>query len=65
MCDSVRVSVIASGFDKRGARPAAAFAGFSTERERGTSAAAALETTMPELEVPGDALEIPSFLREE
>ena len=45
--------------------PAAAFAGFSTERERGTSAAAALETTMSELDVPGDALEIPSFLREE
>ena len=65
MGDSVRVTVIATGFDKRGARPAAAFAGFSTERERGTSAAAALETTMPELEVPGDALEIPSFLREE
>src|SRR5690349_16066772 len=61
----VQVTVIATGFDKRGARPAAAFAGFSTERERGTSAAAALETTMPELEVPGDALEIPSFLREE
>ena len=31
----------------------------------GTSAAAALETTMSELDVPGDALEIPSFLREE
>jgi cell division protein FtsZ len=42
MGDSVRVTVIATGFDKRGARPAAAFAGFSTERERGTSAAAAL-----------------------
>jgi hypothetical protein len=38
MGDSVRVTVIATGFDKRGARPAAAFAGFSTERERGTSA---------------------------
>ena len=35
--DQVRVTVIATGFDKRGARPAAAFAGFSTERERGTS----------------------------
>ena len=53
MGDQVRVTVIATGFDRRGARPAAAFAGFSTERERGTSAAAALEGSRPELDVPG------------
>ena len=48
MGDQVRVTVIATGFDRRGARPAAAFAGFSTERERGTSAAAALEGSRPD-----------------
>ena len=68
MGDEVRVTVVATGFDQRGARPAAAFAGSSFRSERrepSTSAAEALESTLPSIDLPGDSLEIPSFLRED
>ena len=62
----VRVTVIATGFDKRGD---AAGGGIRRRSPRSGSAAhprrPPWRTTMPELDVPGDALEIPSFLREE
>ena len=66
MGDEVRVTVIATGFDR--ARRAA---GCGIRRLLARSGSAARprrppwRPTMPELDVPGDALEIPSFLREE
>jgi cell division protein FtsZ len=58
--DQVRVTVIATGFD-RGARsrPAAAFATAGGERS------SSVETNPREFEVPREALEIPSFLRDQ
>ena len=65
--DQVRVTVIATGFDKRSSeRPAAAFAAGGAKREGGflrRPKPEAAETG--EFEMPPDALEIPSFLRDE
>src|SRR6266581_3154215 len=65
--DQVRVTVIATGFDRRSSeRPVAAFASGGKQREGGF-----LRRPKPdqaetgELEIAPDALEIPSFLREE
>src|SRR6266487_2002767 len=65
--DQVRVTVIATGFDRRSSeRPVAAFAAGGKQREGGF-----LRRPKPdqaetgEFEVAPDALEIPSFLREE
>jgi cell division protein FtsZ len=65
MGDQVRVTVIATGFDRRAAeRPAAAFATAARRRTEGDE-----ERPPPEreatFELPPDALEIPSFLREQ
>jgi cell division protein FtsZ len=64
--DQVRVTVIATGFDRgRSARAVMPFAtGARTEQPR-REAAAAEETSPGEFELPREALEIPSFLREE
>jgi cell division GTPase FtsZ len=60
MGDQVRVTVIATGFDKSSrSRPAAAFAAGTRETPRKLEDAGA-----GEFEVPKEALEIPSFLRE-
>jgi cell division protein FtsZ len=63
MGDQVRVTVIATGFDRRGAqqRPAAAFASSFSRPEQ----PAADPASTHEFELPGEALEIPSFLRDE
>ncbi len=67
MGEQVRVTVIATGFDRAtGARPAAAFAlGSNRQSEQRPAARRPSETGTGELELPSDALEIPSFLREE
>jgi len=65
LADQVRVTVIATGFDRRAAasqRPAAAFASsFGTRDEPEHQP----EPTVPSFDMPNEALEIPSFLREE
>src|SRR2546421_11136632 len=59
--DQVRVTVIATGFDRgTRSRPAAAFATGTTERQRRVE-----ESDSTEFEVPREALEIPSFLRDQ
>ncbi|HYX87571.1 MAG TPA: cell division protein FtsZ [Gaiellales bacterium] len=67
--DQVRVTVIATGFDRRaGERPVAVFAAGGKQREGGflrRPRPAADQAETGEFEVPPDALEIPSFLREE
>ena len=61
MGDQVRVTVIATGFDRgTRARPAAAFATGSTDRPRRVE-----ESESGEFELPREALEIPSFLRDQ
>src|SRR5438874_4563441 len=66
MGDQVRVTVIATGFDRRAGlqqRPAAAFAsGFGRQEpaQRGSE-----PSQTPEFQVPDEALEMPSFLRDE
>ena len=58
--DNVRVTVIATGFEKGASRPASAVArGGRSERERGRPA------LTEGFDVPGDVLEIPSFLRDD
>jgi cell division GTPase FtsZ len=60
MGDQVRVTVIATGFDRGSrARPAAAFATGTTDRPK------LEETDAGDFEVPREALEIPSFLRDQ
>jgi cell division protein FtsZ len=60
MGDQVRVTVIATGFDRgTRSRPAAAFATGSTDRPRRE------ESEPAEFELPREALEIPSFLRDQ
>ena len=60
MGDQVRVTVIATGFDRGSrARPAAAFATSTTDRPK------LEETDAGDFEVPREALEIPSFLRDQ
>jgi cell division protein FtsZ len=60
--DQVRVTVIATGFDRSSrSRPAAAFAGANRDRQRPRLE----DTSTGEFELPREALEIPSFLREE
>jgi hypothetical protein len=59
------VTVIATGFDRRSAaaqRPAAAFASSFTPRDEPERTP---EPTVPSFDMPNEALEIPSFLREE
>ena len=60
--DQVRVTVIATGFDRASSsRPAAAFATGGRDRPART-----VEETQPaEFELPKEALEIPSFLRDQ
>ncbi|MDX6544765.1 MAG: cell division protein FtsZ, partial [Gaiellales bacterium] len=61
MADQVRVTVIATGFDRSSrSRPAAAFA----TGTRDTPARKLEDTGTGEFELPKEALEIPSFLRE-
>jgi hypothetical protein len=61
MGDQVRVTVIATGFDRGSrSRPAAAFATGSTDRPKRLE-----DTSTGEFEVPREALEIPSFLRDQ
>src|SRR5258706_6177361 len=61
MADQVRVTVIATGFDKSSrSRPAAVFAAGTRE----TPARKLEDTGTGEFDVPKEALEIPSFLRE-
>src|SRR5437868_5450689 len=60
MGDQVRVTVIATGFDRGSrARPAAAFATGTADRSK------LEETDAGDFEVPREALEIPSFLRDQ
>src|SRR2546421_13067474 len=60
MGDQVRVTVIATGFDRGSrARPAAAFATGTSDRSK------LEETDAGDFEVPREALEIPSFLRDQ
>ena len=64
MTEQVRVTVIATGFDRRAgasSRPAAAFASSRREDASGTAEI----VSPPEFELPEEALELPSFLREE
>src|SRR6476661_3389740 len=61
MGDQVRVTVIATGFDRGSrARPAAAFATGTSDRSKQLE-----ETDAGDFEVPREALEIPSFLRDQ
>jgi cell division protein FtsZ len=63
--DSVRVTVIATGFEReadRVKRPAAAFA---TGRRRGSEADQPLLPSPDAFEVPRDVLDVPSFLRDD
>jgi cell division protein FtsZ len=67
--DNVRVTVIATGFDRRGEeRPAARIAASPRQPNTGTRpepTRAGQRQGGPEFEVPRDVLEIPSFLRED
>ena len=67
--DQVRVTVIATGFDRRSSeRPVAVFAAASKQREGGflRRPKPAEQEDTGEFEAPAtDPLEIPSFLREE
>ena len=66
--DQVRVTVIATGFDRRSSeRPVAVFAAGSKQREGGfLRRPKQAEEDTGEFQVPAaDPLEIPSFLREE
>src|SRR3954464_2018758 len=61
MGDQVRVTVIAAGFDRgTRSRPAAAFATGTSDRSKQLE-----ETDAGDFEVPREALEIPSFLRDQ
>jgi cell division protein FtsZ len=61
MGDQVRVTVIATGFDRGSrARPAAAFATGTPDRSKQLD-----EADAGDFEVPREALEIPSFLRDQ
>jgi cell division protein FtsZ len=68
MGDQVRVTVIATGFDRRGAmqqRPAAAFASSFSRSEEAAPAPSGDPASTHQFDVPNEALEIPSFLRDE
>ncbi len=66
MGDQIRVTVIATGFDRRSIeRPASVFAGASRERERPPAFDRSTLAEEQEKTIPPDALEIPSFLQED
>jgi cell division protein FtsZ len=65
MGDQVRVTVIATGFDRRASeRPAAAFAAGPRRREERPAPREGEPEATGAFEMPPDALEIPSFLRD-
>ena len=66
MGDQIRVTVIATGFDRRSIeRPASVFAGAPRERERPPVFERSTLAEEREQTIPPDALEIPSFLQED
>ena len=66
MGDEIRVTVIATGFDRRTIeRPASVFAGAPRERERPPAFDLPTLSEEREKSSPPDPLEIPSFLQDE